>query len=282
MKKLTTLKIHAQNYNGVLCDLWGVIHNGRQAYPGAVKTLKGLKREGKVVVLLSNSPRPCENVRGQLSALGITNKHYDAIVTSGDLGREFLMVKTPGVSFFHLGPARDRSILEGVTNPECPEVKIADCILCTGFFEDREMVPELYETFLTPAVRKGIPLICVNPDREVEIGDRRVPCAGALAGYYESFGGVVHWLGKPKKVAYDKCFDVIREINGSPLGLKDLLAIGDNLETDIVGAANQGLDTVLITDGLHGHLQVESGALEALMSKLGVRPGAIMKRLEWQ
>lgn len=282
MKKLTTLRAHAQNYKGVVCDLWGVIHNGRQAYVGAVETLRGLKREGKFVILLSNSPRPSEVVRGQLSGLGVTHKCYDAIVTSGDLAREFLMVKAPGASIFHLGPIRDRPTLEGIANPERSEITMADYIFCTGFFEDRDMIPELYENLLAPQVQKGTPLICVNPDREVVIGDRRVLCAGALAGYYESLGGVVHWLGKPKKVAYDKCFDVIREITGSPLSHKDLLAIGDNLETDILGAANEGLATVLITGGLHGHEQVEGGDLEALMDKLGVRPGAIMKRLEWE
>lgn len=282
MEKLSTLKAHAQNYNGVLCDLWGVIHNGWQAYVGAVETLKGLKREGKFVILLSNSPRTSEFVGGQLASLGITNKHYDAIVTSGDLAREFLMIKAPGAAIFHLGPARDRPTLEGIANPECSKITLADYIFCTGFFEDRDMIPELYENLLAPAVQKGTPLICVNPDREVIIGDRRVLCAGALAGYYENLGGVVHWLGKPKKVAYDKCFDVIREKTGSPLEPGDLLAIGDNLETDILGAANEGLDTVLITGGLHGHEPEKGGELEALMVKLGVRPGAIMKRLEWE
>jgi len=280
MKHLTTIKDMALAHLGIICDLWGVIHNGHEAYDEALSALKIVQDEGLFLVLLSNSPRPSEIVGQQISALGVTNDYYNALITSGDLAREFLVKAGKKVSFFHLGPERDRRTTEGLPNPEVDDLKAADYILCTGFFEDWGFELAAYEAFLSAAVAGEIPMICANPDKEVDIGNKRLLCSGTLAEYYERLGGKVHRLGKPEKVAYQKCYEVIREKLGCDCLPEDLLAIGDNLETDIIGAARQGMKTVLITDGLHSRHN-QNGDLEALMKKLNVYPDAVMKRLKW-
>jgi len=280
MKKLASIKEIALAHKGIICDLWGVVHNGHEAYPEALHALEMAQGNGLFLVLLSNSPRPSEIVSEQISALGISIKHYNALITSGDLAREFLVTAGNEASFFHLGPRRDRPTTEGLPNPETDDLRDADFILCTGFFEDWGFELASYEALLSAAVARETPMICANPDREVDIGKKRLLCSGTMADFYEHLGGRVHWLGKPEKVAYQKCYDVIGDKLGNDWSPKDLLAIGDNLETDIIGAARQGMKTVLITDGLHA-LHEENGDLETLMKNLDVYPDAVMKRLKW-
>ncbi len=282
MEEIKSLKKFALGFKGVLCDLWGVIHDGKQAFPEAIQALIGLKKEGKFILLLSNSPRPSGAVGLQITSLGVPVDAYDVIVTSGDLARNFLTKEARGKSFFHLGPTRDRATFDGLANPEEQALGAADYILCTGFFEDRPLDTALYETLLREAMGRDMPLICANPDREVDIGGKRFLCAGALAEFYQRLGGRVVWLGKPKKIAYDSCFDAIKKKTGRIIKPADLLAIGDNLETDIAGASKVGIKTILVTEGLHGHMQIGDKDFEALMNRLNVRPDAIMRRLKWK
>jgi len=276
MQEITSLSEIIPGKKAVLCDLWGVLHNGFEAFPGALRALSNLRKNNTIVILLSNSPKPAEVVRGQISKLGIGEGLYNSIVTSGDMAREFLG-STKERSFFHLGPKRDRPTIDGLANPKTNDLRQADFILCTGFFEDWGFEPQQYEAFLSAGIERQIPLICANPDLEVDIGETRMLCAGTLAKAYESLGGTVHWLGKPKAIAYQKCFQTLPK----GLGSGDILAIGDNLETDILGARAQGIENLFISSGLYGKHGATKEELEPLMKTLNIWPNYFMTRLEW-
>lgn len=276
MKEIKGLGEIISGKKAILCDLWGVLHNGQQAFPGAVDALSRLKQAGLPVILLTNSPKPGEIVRTQIKKFGIDEDLFQGIVTSGSLAREFLD-QTPEKSFFFIGPERDHPTLEGLANPQTTNLREANFILCTGFFEDWGFNPEHYEAFLSAGIERQIPFICANPDLEVDIGDKRLVCAGTLAKAYEGLGGTVHWLGKPKAIAYAKSLELL------PTGISanDILAIGDNLETDILGANDQGIETLFITSGLHGHHGHTKEELEPFMKTLNIWPTYFMTRLDW-
>lgn len=276
MQEITGLREIISGKKAILCDLWGVLHNGREVFPGALRALSNLRENNTFVILLSNSPKPASLVRTQIKKIGIKQNLYDGIVSSGDLAREFLGKRQEN-SFFFIGPERDLPTIEGLANPKTTDLRQADFILCTGFFEDWGFEPEQYEAFLASAIERGTPFICANPDLEVNIGDTRMLCAGTLAQTYEALGGTVHWLGKPKAIAYQKCFEKL------PKGLqsKEILAIGDNLETDILGANAQGIENLFITSGVHGKHGSTKEELEPFMKTLNIWPNYFMNRLDW-
>lgn len=276
MQEIKELKRIIPGKRAVLCDLWGVLHNGFEAFPGAIRALSQMMESNIFLILLSNSPKPGKIVRGQISNLGIGEGLYNSIVTSGDLAREFLG-KTKEKSFFHLGPERDQPTIEGLANPQTTDLRAADFIFCTGFFKDWGYNPKQYEAFLSAGIERHIPFICANPDLEVDIGETRMLCAGALAETYENLGGLVHWLGKPKAIAYQKCFEILPK----GVGPGDILAIGDNLETDILGASTQGIESLFITSGLHGNHGSTKEELEPFMKTLNIWPDYFMTRLDW-
>ncbi|MCH8321503.1 MAG: TIGR01459 family HAD-type hydrolase [Proteobacteria bacterium] len=281
MIEIGGLKEHVVGLKGILCDLWGVVHNGRAAFPEAVEALQALRKKGLFLVLLSNSPRPSISVRAQLKDIGVPGNCYDAIITSGDISREFLIGEGADKTFFHLGPERDQPTIEGLPNPETDDLRRADYILCTGFFEDWSMDPKSYEALFAAGVQNQIPMICANPDKEAEIDNKRVLCAGTLASLYERMGGKIHWFGKPDEIAYQKCFDIMKLQMKDEFKPADLLAIGDNLETDIRGGKAQGLKTLFIAEGLHGKHGTTQEELEPFMKKLDIFPDMFMKRLKW-
>ena len=281
MSEIVSLKNYISGFRGVICDLWGVVHNGSAALPGAVLSLRSIRQMNLFVVLLSNSPRLSKTVVKQLEGLGLPGNCFNAIVTSGDIACEYMEFEMKDACFFHLGPERDRLTVDSLSNPETTNPGEAEVILCTGYFEDRGFQFELYEDLLRNQITRDIPLVCANPDKEVNIGEKRFLCAGTLAGHYERLGGKVIWLGKPEKVAYQKCFGAAEKITGIKFQPSDFLAIGDNLETDIRGAKNLGIRTVFIAEGLHGHVGTDAEKLEALFDKVNIRPDTWMKRLEW-
>lgn len=281
MKKLTSLQDIFPPYRAAICDLWGVLHNGVAAFPCAVAALRSIRRKKIPILLLSNSPRPSKVVRQQIEGFGVASDCYDAVLTSGDLAQQYVHSLPKTKSFYHLGPQRDYPVLEGLEHTQKKQIKDADVILCTGFFEDWSMKPENYSDILIgPATQKKI-MICANPDFEVDIGNKRVLCAGALAAYYESLGGPVIWLGKPEKIAYEKCIGFFREKTAGKILKKEILAIGDNPKTDILGAWQMKLDSLFITDGLHGKTRADEREVKKLFSATEAYPTFFMKRLKW-
>src|SRR5262249_36895946 len=179
----------ASDYDVVLCDVWGVVHNGIAAYPEAGDALTRFRRSGGTVVLVSNSPRPGVPVTQQLDQLGVVRTAYDGVVTSGDVTRGVLGER-PGATVFPIGPARHLPIFDGLAI-RFTSLEVADCVVCSGLFNDDTETAEDYRELLGRLRARGLLMVCANPDVVVERGDHLVYCAGAIADLYRSLGGEV-------------------------------------------------------------------------------------------
>ncbi|HET7604872.1 MAG TPA: TIGR01459 family HAD-type hydrolase [Sphingomicrobium sp.] len=230
-------------YRLILCDLWGVVHDGVELYPGAAVRLRQWREEGRCVVLLTNAPRTEEAVEQQLGRIGLPRDCWDAIATSGEAGIAAINALGKAVGF--MGTAGDREVLES------REVRIAEGdeftdLACTGIREG-EPDPEQYRSELERLADRDVHMHCLNPDRIVVRGGVPEACAGALADIYQGLGGRVTWYGKPFSAIYEHA---LRRAGNPPRD--EVLAVGDGLQTDVLGAARMGFDTVFVTSGIHG------------------------------
>lgn len=229
------------------CDIWGVAHDGHVPNVSTVDCLTRHRRSGGTVVLVSNSPRSTLGVTRQLDEIGVSRDAYDTAVTSGDVTRD-LMQQTDG-KLFHLGPSRDLSIFDGLQVERVP-MPMASAVICTGLFHDDRETPQDYVQTLQDMRMRNLTMICANPDKVVRKGGRLLYCAGALAEAYERLGGVVQMAGKPFAPIYDLARRRAATIRDHDVPVSAILAIGDGPETDIKGAAEQGMACVFMT-GLH-------------------------------
>jgi len=238
MPDLTAL---AAPYSTIICDIWGVIHDGGELFPGAADRFAEWKREGKRIILVTNAPRPASSVQVGLDALGLARSSYDAITSSGEAGIAALIDPPRGVGF--LGTRADRAdlIAHGVIIADDDPTEIA----CTGLDEQRHM-PTDYSATLEAWAARDVLFHCLNPDREVIHCGQREPCAGALADMYEALGGRVAWYGKPHAAIYRHALGLAGD---PPLG--EVLAIGDGPITDMLGAARFGIDAIFISHGIN-------------------------------
>lgn len=246
-KRIQNLSEVIGDYDVVLSDVWGVVHNGVAAFQHSCQALAAARKAGATVVLITNSPRPAPGVIEQLKVLGVSDDTYDRIVTSGDVTRH-LIAEGPKKVFL-LGPERDMPLFDGL-DVEVVSAEEAQAIVCTGFFDDEKEVPEDYTDMLTAWVKRDVPFICANPDLVVERGHRIIPCAGAVAAYYEQLGGKTRIAGKPHFPIYDESLAAAREARGA-FDKSKVLAIGDGMPTDVRGALSQGLDLLYISAGIH-------------------------------
>ena len=276
----------APRYDGFILDLWGVIHDGVKPYPGAVDCLEHLRAAGKRCVLLSNAPRRSHAAEKMLQRMGIRPVLYDAILTSGEAVHLALRDRTDpwfaalGKRVFHLGPERDRNVVDGldVVLVETPDA--ADFLLNTGPDDHRSPTDvAVFEDVLQECARHGLPMICANPDLEVIRGGERVICAGALAARYEQMGGAVRSLGKPDPAIYSPVLGMLGTAKAATL------AVGDSLRTDISGAARAGLESCWVLGGIHGAaLGGEAAASEAASleaAAAGLAPVAMISAFTW-
>ncbi|MGE0006122.1 MAG: TIGR01459 family HAD-type hydrolase [Parvibaculaceae bacterium] len=263
-----------------LCDIWGVVHNGVAHFPEALDALQRHRGNGGLVVLLTNAPRSAAKVAGHLAHLGVTRAHYDLIVTSGDVTHE-LMKPYDGHRIYYLGPERDLGVLDDLRIEKVAPDR-AEAVLCVGLVHDDSETPEDYAPLLSQMSRRGLPMICANPDKVVRRGSRLVYCAGALAELYASMGGAVTMAGKPYRPIYELASAGIEEKRGMTPAA-DILAIGDGPETDIRGAADYGLDAVLVTAGGISEEGADAAGLEAEIRSLvpHARIVRTLARLEW-
>lgn len=262
-------------YDGFILDVWGVIHNGYAPYPGVVETLERLRTLGKRVVLLSNAPARSATVAARLESLGIAHRLYDEIVTSGEEVWQNLNARTDpfyaalGSRCLLLGPERHVGISQDVGLEFVHGVASASFILNSGP-DDLDESGSLYTDIVAAAVARDLPMVCANADLVVMQGTEIIFCAGQLAKIYEAAGGRVRSHGKPLPSVYRTSLSL--------LGLSDkrrILAIGDNLHTDIAGAASFGLDSALTACGIHAAAlgfekdapRLELAALERLIDK---------------
>jgi HAD superfamily hydrolase (TIGR01459 family) len=230
------------------CDIWGVVHNGYAPFPVTVAALKRHRERGGTVILVTNSPRSNLGVERQLLDIGVDPASHDRIVTSGDV-TQVLMKLHGGGRVFHLGAARDHSIYDGTGVTRVP-LEEAHAVLCTGLFDDLNDELSDYDALLGEMKRLGLTMICANPDKIVKKGDRILYCAGKLAELYAAQGGEVLMAGKPYSPIYDLALAEARRITGREIERCDVLAIGDGPDTDIRGAADYGLDALLVAEGV--------------------------------
>jgi len=275
----------SHDYDVVFCDVWGVIHNGVKAFAPPCEALARWRRERGPVVLVSNSPRPSSDVAAQLDSLGVPRSAWSALVTSGDATRAMLAARAPGPAY-GLGPQRDFSLYEGL-GLVFSSMQDAVFIVCTGPVDDEVDVPSDYVEIFKEGVARGLEMICANPDRVVQRGDRLIYCAGALADLYEELGGSVFMAGKPHSPIYDLGYAMTGTLLAQPLDRRRVLAIGDGVRTDLAGANEQGLDALFIAAGINGDLMTgadgapDVATVEKLLGDGGVSARFVMAELAW-
>jgi HAD superfamily hydrolase (TIGR01459 family) len=274
----------ASGYDVVLCDVWGVVHNSLVAYAEACTALTRFRRQGGTVVLITNAPRPSEVVRALLDDLQVAREAYDAIVSSGDVTRAIIATRQ-GQRAFHIGPARDVPMFDGLDAPLVP-IESADYVVCSGLFDDTSETPQDYGALIAAMRARGLPMVCANPDIVVERGDKLVYCAGAIADLYAEAGGSVLFAGKPYRPIYEQALAVAQALRGRPTAPERVLAIGDSVRTDLGGAAAFGIDCLFVTRGIHaeelgGREQPDATALSDIFAAAGLVPKAVTQRLVW-
>ena len=248
----------SDQYDAVLCDLWGCLHNGIKPFADAVTALEAFRDAGKIVHLLTNSPRPAHSVYTQLDEIGVPRDLYQGITASGDASRAALASGAYGNKVYHVGPARDEAFFQGVSTEdfyqgidvERVNLEEAEGLVCTGLFDDSTETPDDYRALFLEGKTRGLKMLCANPDIQVDRGDKRIYCAGALAQAYNDMGGEAHNFGKPHSPIYILAYQRLAAITGYEIPPKKILCVGDGINTDIRGAIGEDLDSLFITGGL--------------------------------
>jgi HAD superfamily hydrolase (TIGR01459 family) len=273
----------APRYHVILCDVWGVLHDGVVGFPAARDALARFRAGGGTVVLVSNAPRPGHVVARQLEMLDVVA--HDAIVTSGDLTRK-TVIERAGQTLYHLGPDRDLPIYDGVP-VRFEGVDEADYVVCTGLLDDDTDTLEDYAPLLRRMRERDLWMLCANPDIVVERGDRLLYCAGALAAAYEQLGGRTYYPGKPHRPIYEEALAVAAQLRGRVPETRRVLAIGDAIRTDVAGGRSAGLDVLMIVRGIHAaEIGYEGGPLDpqrikSWLASQAVSPTAVAPELTW-
>ena len=279
MKKTEEIKTISEivsSYDIFFIDLWGVIHNGVNLFDKSLDTLAFLKKQKKKIFFLTNAPRRSHVIAEQLREFGLNEEFYDYIISSGEL--TWLNLKNKQNEFkrcYQIGPERDLHLTEGLDIEIVNDTTKADVIVNTGPWGDDDTL-ETYKPILNKLIKRKVMMICSNPDKKVIRGEKFMICAGLLAEYYESIGGIVQYFGKPHKQIYEYCFNIIEKDS-------NIIVIGDSLDNDIKGANLQNLDSVLITDGIHREVNnnndVDKEKLDGLINKKNICPKYFMRKL---
>jgi HAD superfamily hydrolase (TIGR01459 family) len=290
---IRTLADLSGRYDAVFCDLWGCLHDGKTAFPAAVSALQAFRKAGGKVVLLTNAPRPKSSVVKQLQALRVPRDAWDLVVTSGDAAQMGMLSGAVGQMVHHIGAPKDEVFFTdfaddlrdyALTQPVIHRVPLQEAkgIVCTGLKDDLTETPDDYRASLLMAKTLGLPMLCANPDIVVDLGDKRLYCAGALAQRYEEMGGTALYFGKPHPPIYDLAR---RRLAESGVGDPQILCIGDGIATDIRGGMGEGLDTLFITGGLAADAfgpdveNPDQGLLDAWLAGQQMSPSFAMGRL---
>ncbi len=281
----------AARYDAILCDVWGVLIDGKRHFPRAAEALRRFRGQGGRVVLVTNASRPDAEVRRQLLGLGLPEDVFDDLVSAGEATLREIVARR-GPACYHLGPPRDNGLFEEAGRRlGVPVRKVspdeADYVVCTGLFEERAEVPSDYDARLAALKARGLVMLCANPDIVVAIGDDLVYCAGALAERYAAMGGKVRMFGKPHPPIYAAARERLAALAGREVPDSRILAIGDGAMTDLAGAGRAGIDCLFVTDGIHVEAlrrdgqDLDAQALERLVSEAGARPVALARAVFW-
>jgi len=274
-------------YDGLIVDLWGTVHNGVALFPGVADALAAARAAGKRVILLTNAPRRSAPVAEGLLRFGLATGHYDAVLTAGEVAWHALATRSDpwhaalGTRAYHIGPARDLSLMEGNGLTRTTDVGVGDFVLVSGPFDDSMTLAD-HEPALAACLARKLKLVSANPDREVIRGETRLVCAGAIAECYAEMGGEIRQHGKPYRSIYDEALALL------DLPAARVLAIGDGLPTDIAGAAGASIDTAFIPGGIHGAaMGIAMGGLptaaayRAVAAAHAARPTWMIPALRW-
>jgi len=276
----------APHHDALICDVWGVVHDGQRHHPAAADALTRFKERHGPVVLLTNAPRVPAEVAAQCASYGLPADCYDVIVSSGGAAREELARRSADhcLPLYYIGPERDLPMIEGL-NVRLASMGEAEAALAIGLRDDMVETPADYDGELAEMKAKGLPMLCANPDLVVHRGERLLYCAGALAANYEKLGGEAIYYGKPHRPVYESALAAAAQAakaagRESP---KRPLAVGDGLLTDIKGANGAGLEALFIADGVHGEEVGPYSAehLAALFTRFGAKAGSVTRRLAW-
>lgn len=273
-----------QRYDVLLSDVWGVVHDGHTAYTGAGEAFARFRARGGTVLLLSNAPMPSNWVAHVLDEKGVHRNSWDAIVSSGDISLAHVAERGYR-KVLHIGTPRDLPLFEAMTAART-DFEDAQAIVCTGLVDDRNETADTYRPLLERALARRLPLVCANPDLLVDVGGELLPCAGVIAELYEAMGGPVYWAGKPYAPAYTAAMDKIARLRGHGISRDRVLAIGDAVRTDLAGAANAGIASLFVAQGIHRDATVRAGRIDPagltlLLQGLSAPPVAAMVGVEW-
>jgi HAD superfamily hydrolase (TIGR01459 family) len=262
IRQIAGLSEISDRYDVILCDIWGVLHNGLTSFAPASDALVSFRGRGGVVVLITNAPRPSPPIKRQVLKLGVSPDAFDAVVTSGDVTIG-LMEEQAGDQVLHIGPERDLTLFEAALEGDGARLKLvsledAQYALCTGLRSDEIETLDDYQVELQAMRSRGMAMICANPDIVIHRGDTLIQCAGALARRYEDLGGSVIYAGKPYGPIYNRALALAERVRGAPIEKRRVLAIGDGMKTDILGASRAGLDVLFVTGGIHRSLHKET------------------------
>lgn len=274
----------ADDYDAYIFDIWGTLHNGQRIFPGVIDTLRHLKNKNKKIGFLSNSPSRIASVKDKLAdGYGITQDLYDVAFNSGESSYLALRDRTDpwharlGSRYYFIYAAgHERNFID--LPYQQVEFNEAEFIIITRTLAYDETVGD-YDSLLSEAAARGLPMLCANPDRMVGIGDTLFICPGTIAAYYETMGGDVYYHGKPHLPVYEQMSGLL----GNPAPERTL-AIGDAFETDIRGGNRFGCDTLFLTGGIH---QSEINAynpvndIERLAQQFDARPKHILDHVRW-
>ena len=287
MENLAGIKTLVGRYDGLILDLWGVIHDGFEPYEGVIEGLRGLKDAGVETILLSNAPRRAQPLVDLMTSMGIDRSLYGHVLSSGEATREALLAKADpffaalGPKAYHLGPDRDKNVLEGTGFLEVGDPDEADWVFNTGPVDLSHSV-EMYEPILHQLAKLDLPMVCANPDLVVMRQGQRVVCAGAFAKIYKDLGGTVAYRGKPDPAIYK---EAMAKLGSDP---QRTAVVGDALETDVKGAAASGIDAIWCTGGIHAEAlgvaygtRADTAKAQALATEHGFAPKAIIPGFLW-
>ena len=279
------LRVIANDYDALICDVWGVLHNGQIPFAATIEALRNFRKSRGAVVLLTNAPRLAGDVELQFDRIGVPRDCYDALITSGEGARAELIqnISTDKpLKLFNLGPDRDRAVRDGL-DIELTDADEAELVLCTGLFDDATEGPEDYRALLEEFRTRGLVFLCANPDLVVRRGDTIVHCAGALARAYEEIGGEVKYFGKPHPPVLNLAYACAQALGAA----KKPLVIGDGLETDIKGANAMAWDALFVLGGVHGveigdlSSQPARARLSAVFKEIGTKAKWSISELRW-
>ena len=255
MQSLEGIREIINRYEVFILDQWGVIHDGNKGYSNAIKCINYLKANNKKLIIISNSSKRKQSSINRLPILGFNSDLFDEVITSGEMIWQTISLSLEEYGdnlkkCFHIfDNTKEDGIKyrDGINNVEfVSDIREANFILaCTPY---KNSLPMDYIPILNEAYKNKMLMFCANPDFETveKVDKKNIFCMGTIAQLYQDMGGNVIILGKPSQEIYYEATKCVKSYKKS-----QMVAIGDSLFHDILGAKKFGIDNVLITSGIH-------------------------------